>query len=112
MTEYDITKIWHIHLGHMSEKGMYILSKRDLLCCHVIGKLYFCKHCIFGKQKKVNFSTTTHRTKGILDYIQFELWGPSHVNEVFPLSWIEILVENQTVKNKIRSSGLIMVCVL
>jgi len=79
MAENDVTKLWHMRLGHMSEKGMHLLSKQGYLGKHVIGKLEFCKHCAFGKQKKVSFSTATHNTKGILDYIHSNLWGPSKV---------------------------------
>ncbi|KAK9756318.1 hypothetical protein RND81_01G088600 [Saponaria officinalis] len=60
----DDTKLWHMRLGHMSEKEMYV---------------DFCEHCIFGKQKKVSFSKGIHRTKGTLDYIHSDLWGPSRV---------------------------------
>ena len=79
MVENDVTKLWHMHLGHISEKGMHLLSKQGYLSKHVIGKLEFRKHCAFGKQKKASFSTTTHSTKGILDYIHFDLWGASKV---------------------------------
>jgi len=58
---------------------MTILSKRDLLGSEGIGKLDFCDHCVFGKQKKVSFSTTRHRTKGTLDYVDSNLCGPSRV---------------------------------
>ncbi|TXG60466.1 hypothetical protein EZV62_015039 [Acer yangbiense] len=44
-----------MHLDYMSEAGMTILSKR------------------------VKFTTDTHRTKGILDYIHSDLWGPAPV---------------------------------
>ena len=64
MVENDATKLWHMRLGHMSEKGMHLLSKQGYLGKHVIGKLEFCKHCAFGKQKRVSFSTATHSTKG------------------------------------------------
>ncbi|KAF3664812.1 putative protease 2-like [Capsicum annuum] len=44
----NITKLWHMRLGYMNEKGLSILSKRAV-----------------------------HRTKGTLDYIQSDLWDPS-----------------------------------
>ena len=37
----------------------------------------FCEHCVFGKQKRLSFSTAVHRTKSTLDYIHSDLWGPS-----------------------------------
>lgn len=42
----DMTKLWHIGLGHMSERGMQILSKRDLLDGHKVRDLGFCM-CIW-----------------------------------------------------------------
>lgn len=42
----DMTKLWHMRLGHMSERGMQILSKNDLLGGHKVKDLSFCEHCI------------------------------------------------------------------
>lgn len=44
-----------------------------------IDALEFCEHCIFGKAKRLKFATTAHHTKGTLDYIHSDLWGPSRV---------------------------------
>ena len=30
-TDNDATKMWHMHLGHLSERGMMELHKRNLL---------------------------------------------------------------------------------
>ena len=32
LSDSDITKLWHMHLGYMSGKSLDILSKRGLLC--------------------------------------------------------------------------------
>ena len=69
-----------MRLWHMSEAGMSILSKWGLLNGQKIGKLDFCEHCVFGKQCRVKFSIAQHRTKGTVDYIHSDLWGPSPVN--------------------------------
>ncbi|XP_060170465.1 uncharacterized mitochondrial protein AtMg00300-like [Lycium barbarum] len=79
LSDDDVTRLWHMRLGHMSEKDMTILSKRGLLGKTGMGKLYFCDHCVFGKQKRGSFSIAKHRTQGILDYIHSDLWGPSKV---------------------------------
>jgi 5'-3' exoribonuclease 2 len=73
----DATNLWHMRLGHMSELGLAVLSKRGLLDGHSISKLDFCEHCVFGKHKSVKFNTATHSSKGILDYVHYDLWGPS-----------------------------------
>ncbi|KAG8472814.1 hypothetical protein CXB51_034622 [Gossypium anomalum] len=51
LSDDDITKIWHMRLGHMSENGMVELSKRGLLDGQGICKLNFYEHCT-GKQIK------------------------------------------------------------
>ncbi|XP_026440691.1 uncharacterized protein LOC113339671 [Papaver somniferum] len=79
ISEYETTKLWHMRSGHMSERGLDVLSKQGLLCGHKTGKLDFCEHCVFGNRCRVMFSTTIHNTKGILDYIHSDLWGPSRV---------------------------------
>ncbi|KAJ4967885.1 hypothetical protein NE237_014586 [Protea cynaroides] len=78
-SDKDTTHLWHMRLGHMSERGMTILSKRGLLCGDHTTSLDFCEHCVFGKQTQVSFSTSSHTTKGTLDYIHSDLWGPAQV---------------------------------
>ncbi|KAG8483043.1 hypothetical protein CXB51_021981 [Gossypium anomalum] len=79
LSDDDITKLWHMRLGHMSENGMAELSKRGLLDGQKICKLNFCEHCVFGKQKRVRFTRGIHNMKGMLDYIHSDLWGLSRV---------------------------------
>ena len=62
-----------MRLGHMSEKGMTILSKKGCLGSAGTGKLNFCDHYVFMKQKMVSFSKEKHCTQGILDYIHSDL---------------------------------------
>ncbi|KAG8481120.1 hypothetical protein CXB51_025896 [Gossypium anomalum] len=52
LSDDDITKLWHMRLGHMSENGM---------------------------QKRVRFTRGIHNKKGTLEYIHSDLWGPSKV---------------------------------
>ena len=49
LSDDDITRLWHMRLGHMSENGMFELSKRGLLDGQSISKLEFCEHCVFRK---------------------------------------------------------------
>ena len=45
----DDTKLWHMRLGHMSEKGLNVLHKRGVLKDVKQCKLDLCKFCIIGK---------------------------------------------------------------
>jgi len=65
----DNTKLWHMRLGHLSERGMTELHKRNLLHGVKTCKLDFCKFCVLGKQTRVSFMTGKHRTERILDYV-------------------------------------------
>ncbi|KAK2994968.1 hypothetical protein RJ640_017429 [Escallonia rubra] len=49
----DTIKLWHMRLGHMSERGMDVLSRQGLLGSKKIGKLDFYENCVFGKHCKV-----------------------------------------------------------
>jgi len=79
MSDSEVTRLWHMRLGHMSEKGLTLLSKRGLLSGQSTSKLEFCERCLFGKQKRISFNSGLHRTKGTLDYIHSDLWGPARV---------------------------------
>ncbi|KAG8485555.1 hypothetical protein CXB51_018931 [Gossypium anomalum] len=52
LSDDDITKFWHMRLGHMSENGMVELSKRGLLDGQGICKLNFCEHCVLGSKRE------------------------------------------------------------
>ena len=51
MTDCDVTRLWHMRLGNMSENGMTELSRRGLLDGQSTSKLKFCEHCVFEKQR-------------------------------------------------------------
>jgi hypothetical protein len=49
------TTLWNHKLGHMSEKGMQILQKINLLPDLKQIDLDFYEHCVYGKQKRAIF---------------------------------------------------------
>lgn len=63
----------------MSERGLLELHKRNLLKGIKSFKQDFCEHCVFGKPNRVSFKAALHRTKGTLDYVHSDVWGPSKV---------------------------------
>jgi len=62
----DSTRLWHMRLGHTSEKNLQALAKQGLLKGAKTCKLEFCKHRVIGKKTKVKFDTVIHRKKKIL----------------------------------------------
>ena len=43
------TGLWHMRLGHVSERGLVELGKQNLLGGDKVEKLEFCESCVFGK---------------------------------------------------------------
>ncbi|GKD29930.1 putative RNA-directed DNA polymerase [Tanacetum coccineum] len=87
----DMTELWHKRLGHMSEKWMSILSKKNVLSgVHDIN-LKKCSHCLAGKQTRRAFkSRHSFRTENILDLTK------DQVSDVF--KQFHALVKRQTGK--------------
>jgi hypothetical protein len=57
------TTLWYHRLGQMSEKGMQILHKRNLFLDLKQFDLDFSEHCVYGKQKRVNFLRVEEENK-------------------------------------------------
>jgi hypothetical protein len=55
------TTLWNHRLGHMSEKGMQILHKRNLLPDLKQIDLDFCEHCVYGRTKESQISQSRKR---------------------------------------------------
>ena len=63
----------------MSYRGIEELNKRALLGFKLKINSEFCETCVMGKQTCVKFEIGQHITLAILDYIHFDLWGPTTV---------------------------------
>nr|GEY15600.1 retrotransposon protein, putative, Ty1-copia subclass [Tanacetum cinerariifolium] len=88
-----IGKVWHKRLGHISEAGLHELEKREAIRNKGLGKLEFCKKYVLGKSTRVSFGRGQHTTKGVMDYVHTNLWGPSRME---PMSdyWYFLLIFN------------------
>ena len=74
------------------------LSRRGLLNGQSISKRKLCEHCVFGKQKRVKFTKGIHNTKGTLDYIHYDLWGPSRVPSKGGASYMFTIIDDFFIK--------------
>ena len=75
----DTIRLWHMHLGHMSEQGLQTPHKRSALPDIKYCTLDLYKFCIMSRQRRVAFSTSQHKTKGLLDLIHTDVWRPSPI---------------------------------
>ncbi|CAJ2668093.1 unnamed protein product [Trifolium pratense] len=76
----DITKLWHLRLCHVSERGLVELAKQGLLGKEKLNKLDFCDNCTLGKQHKVKFGVGVHKSTRPFEYVHSDLWGPASVS--------------------------------
>jgi len=63
-----------MRLGHMSERGLQALCKKNDLPGITYCKLVLCKFSIMGRQCRVAFFTSQHKTKGLVDLIHTDVW--------------------------------------
>jgi hypothetical protein len=72
------TTLWHI-----SEKGMHILHKRNLLLDINQIDLDFCEHCVYGKQKRDRFLRVKKEKKSErLEIVHTNVWEQTHVSSI------------------------------
>ncbi|KAL2623061.1 hypothetical protein R1flu_003266 [Riccia fluitans] len=77
----------------MSEKGMEVLHKQDLLSCLKSSKLEFYEHYVFGKHKRSAFGIGIHRSTEVLEYAHSDMWVkspvPSHFGKEYYVFFID-----------------------
>lgn len=103
---YTITKtvltkanLWHKRLLHISPKGMQALSKQGILRQGNSEHLSFCEHCMIGKATRHMFTKAQHTTKGILDYVHSDLWGPASTPSLSGSRYLLYLIDDYSRKN-------------
>jgi hypothetical protein len=96
--ELSKTNLWHARLGHMSEHGMAELIKRELLVGCNMSKLDFYEHSIFDKHKRVKPNASVHTTKGILEHVHADLWGPSYKKSLGGASYMLTIIDDYSRK--------------
>jgi hypothetical protein len=85
--------LWHVWLGHMIERGMLELHKRNLLKGVKMCKLDFCKFCVLEKQNRVQF-----KIEGILDYVHSNVWGPVKIASREGHMYFMIFIDDFSIK--------------
>ena len=67
-------ELWHKRLGHMSENGLQILVKEQLLPSNKGTSLTPCTYCLVGKQRRVSFQkSVSSRKSNILDLVHTDV---------------------------------------
>ena len=69
------------------------LERQGALEGDKISTLGFCE-CILSKSSITIFKTTVHSTKGTLDYIHADLWGPSQIDSLDGAKYFLSLIDD------------------
>jgi hypothetical protein len=97
-TEVDTT-LWHHMLGHMSEKWMQILHKRNLLPDLKQIDLDFCEHCVYGKHKRLRFLKVRKEKKSEkLELVHTDVWGSAQVSSLGGSRYYVTFIDDATRK--------------
>ena len=92
-TAKEMTRLWHMRLGHIGGKGMEVLLKKKLLPDLKRIELEFCEHCVFGKHKRSPFGMGQHTSDRVLANVHSDVWGPSpipsHSGSLYYVSFID-----------------------
>ena len=76
--------LWHQRLGHIGEKALRTLKNKNLVDglndCNL--EFDFCEHCIYGKQNRIQFYSSSHKSSCILDLIHSDVFGPVDVPSI------------------------------
>ena len=73
----SMVELWHKRLAHMSEKGLTVLAKKNLLSGMKTAPLKKCTHCLAGKQNRISFqSSPPSRKSNVLDMVYSDVCGP------------------------------------
>jgi len=78
---YMEASLWHRRLGHISEKGLNCLAKKDVLMGLRNAELEKCSHCMASKQTRVSFKKhPPSRKSELLELVHSDVCGPLKVN--------------------------------
>ena len=72
------TMLWHQRLGHIGEKGLWILHRNGLVegMSNFSLDFDFCEHCVYGKQNQVSFPSGAKRANKILELVHSDVFRP------------------------------------
>nr|GEV02725.1 retrovirus-related Pol polyprotein from transposon TNT 1-94 [Tanacetum cinerariifolium] len=95
----DMTELWNNRLGHMSENGMAILSKKNVLSGMHDINLKKCSHCLAKKQTRLAFKIRSpFRMENILDLVHYDVCGPMKTKTLGGCSYFVTFIDDHSRK--------------
>ncbi|CAH9074170.1 unnamed protein product [Cuscuta europaea] len=82
IAEETSQNLWHLRLSHIGEKGLTTLMKKNLINIDKNSAPGPCSHCLFGKQHRVSFSSTSTKRTELLSLVHSDVCGPFEVESI------------------------------
>jgi len=87
----DCIKLWQMKVGHGGETSLQTPVKKGSLegaaTCNLVGEHN-------ALDKKVKFSTSTHRSEGLLDCVFVSVWGPAKTSSLGSPKYFVSFIDN------------------
>ncbi|KAL8092162.1 hypothetical protein AgCh_034456 [Apium graveolens] len=97
--EIESSTLWHIRLGHMSEKGMKLLTSKGKIPELKNMEVGFCEPCVLGKQKRVTFAKSGRTPKAKkLELVHTDVYGPTTVASLGGSRYYVTFIDDSTRK--------------
>ena len=90
--------LWHKRMGHISEKGLQILSKKSLISFAKGTTIKPCNYGLFGKQHRVSFQTSSERKSNILDLVYSDVCGPMEIESIGGNKYVVTFIDDTSRK--------------
>ena len=90
--------VWHRRIGHiklqklqnMQSKGV-ILRLLNITAMEIPG---VCEACQFGKQRRPPFPKERNMSKGILDVVHSDVWGPAQITTLGGCRYYVVFIDD------------------
>ena len=97
MENYNSMELWNKRLGHMSEKGMSVLSKKEVIQGIFGLHRQKCSHCFAGKQHMVYFMSYAPSGKPeVLDLVHSDVCGPTKPKSLGGTSYFVTFIDDHS----------------
>lgn len=88
--------IWHEHLGHPSLKIINLIKAGLVSSFNPLPSNFFCSSCLCNKSHRLPFGDSNLSSRGPLDLIYTDVWGPSPVQSSDGFLYYVIFVDHFT----------------
>ena len=98
IAEMPTSELWHKWLGHMSQKGMKVLTCFGYLPVLTYDDFVVCEHCIYGKQTRAVHKALDREQLQPLELVHSNVCGPMPVKSLGGASYFVTFIDDSTRK--------------